>query len=98
MAQKKVVWTASAIQDQIDIFRYWSEHNQSDHFSKKLEQLFTQAASLIAAFPNIGVPTDIQGVRVKIVRAFKLFYVTTDESVIIIRVWDGRQDPERIVF
>lgn len=98
MAQKKVIWTSSAIQDRIDIFRFWSEHNHSDHFSQRLELLFTQAADLIAAYPGAGVATNMPGVRVKVVRSFKLFYVIKNEYVVILRVWDGRQDPGKVIF
>jgi plasmid stabilization system protein ParE len=95
MAQKEVIWTSSAIRDRVEIFQYWAEHNKSDHFSRKLEQLFSEAARLIAVFPGAGAETDLMGVRVKVVRTYKLFYIVQDSAIVIIRVWDARQDPEK---
>ena len=93
---KKIVWTLTAIQDRINIYQYWVEKNKSNLFSEKLERLFNESAILLSEFPEIGTPTDLQDVRVKVIRNYKLFYQFTSDSIQIIRVWDSRQNPNNL--
>lgn len=62
---KKVIWTLRSIQDRIQIYRYWEDHNQSDSYSVKLESLFNITADLILRYPEIGTTTSFPNVRVK---------------------------------
>ncbi|MCA4900682.1 MAG: type II toxin-antitoxin system RelE/ParE family toxin [Bacteroidota bacterium] len=91
---KKVEWTESAVNDRLEILKFWREHNQSDVFSLKLEILFNNAADLIAEFPKSGLATDFPNVRVKIVRSFKVFYIVDPDSIVILRIYDARRDPK----
>lgn len=93
---RKVEWTKAAIQDRFEIYRFWTEKNQTDTYSKKLEFLFKEAGQLIANFPEIGTETDFPGIRVKIVKNYKLFYKDHSDLITILRVWDSRQNPERL--
>ncbi len=90
---KEVEWTLTSIQDRFDIYRFWLNNNQSDTYSEKLELLFNEAAKLISEFPDIGIETDTPNVRIKIIKSYKLFYLNTDNSIQILRVWDSRQNP-----
>ncbi len=91
---KKIEWTESALFDRFKIYSFWLEHNKSADYSLKLELLFKETAKLISIFPEIGMETDMPGVRVKIVNRFKIFYTITRDSIRIIRVWDTKQDPD----
>jgi hypothetical protein len=51
---REIVWTLSAIEDRLLIYNFWKEHNSSDLFSEKLDNLFIDAANLISEFPEIG--------------------------------------------
>lgn len=90
---KKIVWTETAVKDRFEIYRFWLWHNKSDTYSKKLEQLFEESSKMLSKFPGMGTKTDYQGVRVKVVRNYKIFYQAFDDRIEIIRVWDARQDP-----
>ncbi len=93
---KQIVWTQTAIEDRFRIYHFWLEKNKSDLFSEKLERLFKESAILLSEFPEIGIQTDFQGIRVKIVKHYKLFYQFTEDSIQIIRVWDSRQNPDNL--
>ena len=56
--------------------------------------LFNEAAKLISEFLEIGTKTDSSGLRVKVIKSYKLFYLYETDTVQIIRVWDTRQNPE----
>lgn len=93
---KKVVWTLQSVQDRVNIYQFWLIHNKSETYSKKLEELFLITANLLAVYPELGTNTTKEGVRVKVIKTFKLFYSITPDSIEILRVWDSRQDPETL--
>jgi plasmid stabilization system protein ParE len=90
---KEIVWTETSVNDRLMIYQYWQVHNKSDTYSEKLEILFNESAKLIALFPGIGANTDFNDIKVKVVRDYKIFYRIDDDRIVIIRVWDSRQDP-----
>lgn len=90
---KKIAWSAKAQSDRKEIFRYWNERNKSTSYSGKLNYLFEDAANLIAKFPKIGKPSGYKDTRIKIVRDYLLVYKEYKDLVLIITVWDGRQNP-----
>jgi plasmid stabilization system protein ParE len=91
---KRIVWTKRAQQDRKDILLFWKHHNQSSAYSKKLNTLFKKALTLVAAHPHIGRKTDIEGVRVKLVRDYLVFYQETIDEIFILTIWDNRRNPE----
>ncbi len=93
---RKIEWTKTSISDRFKIYKFWIEKNRSDSYSKKLETLFNEAAKLISEFPKIGTETDFPGLRVKIVKSYKLFYTDDSETIRIIRIWDTRQNPQNL--
>lgn len=93
---KEVIWTEKSLRDRLYIYHFWSTHNQSNTFSEKLELLFTESAHLLARFPHIGTKTNIEGVRIKVVRSFKILYQVSPDKILILRIWDGRQDPKTL--
>jgi plasmid stabilization system protein ParE len=93
---KEVVWTEKSLKDRFSIYQFWHTHNQSNIYSDKLELLFVESALLLAKFPQIGTRTNIEGVRIKVVRSFKIFYQETSDKVLILRIWDSRQDPKNL--
>ena len=93
---KKIEWTRRSIQDRFEIYQFWVHHNKTDTYSKKLEVLFKAAALLVAEFPEVGTDTDFPGVKIKVVKNYKLFYISNPDVIQIVRVWDSRQDPKKL--
>ena len=95
---RKIEWTKTSIQDRFGIYKFWIEKNKSDSYSKILEILFNEAAKLVSEFPEIGTETDFPGLRVKVIKSYKLFYIDDSETIKIIRIWDTRQNPQNLEF
>lgn len=70
---KQVVWSQRAHKDRNNILDYWRKRNQSNAYSKKLNQLFKDSIQLIRDFPHIGKLTDEPNTRIKIVRDYPIF-------------------------
>jgi addiction module RelE/StbE family toxin len=90
---KKIVWSAKAQSDRREIFLYWNQRNKSTSYSRKLNYLFIDAANLIAKFPKIGKPSGYKDSRIKIVRDYLIVYKEYEDLILIVTVWDGRQNP-----
>jgi len=93
---RKIIWSPLAQRKRIQILRFWIEHNKSTSYSKKLNLLFKQATVLISEHPNIGRKTDIEGIRVKVVRGYLLFYEFNESDLYILTIWDSRQHPDKL--
>jgi toxin YoeB len=93
---KKVIWSLRAQSDRKNILEYWRQRNKSDSYSKKLDDRFREAIDIIKDFPQIGKLTDDQKARVKVVKDYLLIYEDTVDTIIILTIWDSRQDPEKL--
>lgn len=93
---KQIIWSLRAQKDKREILKYWSERNKSTRYSKKLNQLFKEAVKLLLKFPQVGKPTNETSVRIKIVRDYLLIYEVSRTSIIILAIWNGRQDPDKL--
>lgn len=95
---KQITWTRRAQNDRKEILQYWRERNQSTAYSKKLNELIKKAIKLIASHPHIGRRTDIENVRVKLVRDYIIFYEESEEQIFILSIWDNRRNPEEAPY
>jgi plasmid stabilization system protein ParE len=95
---KRVIWSPLAKRKRCEILEYWINRNKSKTYSRRLNSLFKGAQKLISQHPNIGTPTDDPKVRHKLVRDYSLFYELREDSIIILTVWDNRQDSDKLKF
>lgn len=93
---RRIVWVLQAQNDRKDILAYWQDKNKSANYSKKLDKLFRDALKLTAKYPFIEKPTNQKNIRIKIVRSYFLIYEIRTEEIIVLRIWDSRQNPKKI--
>lgn len=93
---KRIIWTKRAQQERKEILEFWKEHNKSKSYSKKLDHLFKKAIKLITTRPGIGRSTDIENVRIKVVRDYLIFYELINANIYILTILDSRQDPKKL--
>lgn len=96
MVRRKIVWTKKANQERKEILAYWIERNKSKTYSVKLNNLIKETVQLAAQYPNTGRKTAIENVRVKIVRDYLLFYEVNKTTLVVLSIWDSRQDEKRL--
>ena len=92
---KKIKWSERARKERFEILKYWSNRNKSKIYSSKLNQLFLENVELLTQTPDIGIPTHITDVRIKIVRDYLVYYKIQPSFIEIITVWDPRRDPNK---
>ncbi len=93
---KRVIWSQIAQNDRKEILNYWFHRNKSKTYSKKLNELFIKSIKLISDFPEIGKPTDIPNVRIKLVRDHLLVYEAQIDKILILTIFDARQNPQKL--
>jgi toxin YoeB len=93
---REVVWSVRALEERREILDFWKRHNQSSAYSKKLNSLFKAAVRLIAEHPHVGRSTDMESIRVKIIRDYLMFYEVDQSKIYIHSIWDSRQDPSKL--
>ena len=93
---KRVIWSKDAQENRKDILEYWNNRNKSRVYSRKLNQLFIEAVKLIAVYPEIGKLTEYKDVRIKIVRDYLVIYRAETNQIVILSIWDSRQNPEKL--
>lgn len=54
MAQLKIFWTETAIQQRNYIFEYWIERNKSNTYAKKLNQKIKERTELLKQNSELG--------------------------------------------
>ncbi|KUG12340.1 addiction module toxin RelE [Elizabethkingia sp. HvH-WGS333] len=92
MAARKIIWTQKANLERRDILEYWIDRNKSKKFSIKLNKLIVGTIKQIAENPGIGRKTNLENVRVKIIRDYLLFYEFDENYSKVLTLWDGRRD------
>jgi toxin YoeB len=93
---KKIIWSSQAQKDRYKILQYWIKRNKSKSYSNRLNKLFIKAIEVIAEFPEIGKPTNIENVKGKVVRDYYIFYEMVGKKLHILTIWDSRQDPAKL--
>lgn len=93
---KTIIWTLRAQSDRKNILNYWIQRNRSSAYSKKLNQLFKEAVRVISLYPKIGKPTDDSLARVKVARDYLIFYEESEDAVLVLTIWDNRQNPDNL--
>ena len=93
---KRVVWSPRARNDRTRILKYWQERNKSKVYSQKLFRLFQVSVKRIGDNPKMGKPTSLYGIRSYVVRDYLIFYEILKEHILILTIWDSRQNPTKL--
>lgn len=81
---RKIVWTLGAQKERVSILEYWNDRNQSNKYSKKLNNLIKESFVIISKFPQIGKKTDIENTRVKVLKDYLIFYEVTKSEIVVL--------------
>jgi len=96
MAGKEIIWSKRAIYDKFDILDYWIYRTKSKAFSTKLDKLFNKVLTQISIHPFSGKQTELDDIRIKIVRSYLIFYKIDKECIYVVTIWDSRRDVKKL--
>jgi plasmid stabilization system protein ParE len=90
---KRVVWSARARKELIEILKYWNNRNKSNVYSVKLNGLILNRVKIAAKMPESGMPSDDTQARVLIVKDYSIYYDIYQSHIEILTIWDNRRNP-----
>ena len=94
MAQNKIVWSDEAKADLKKILDFYIRRNGNSNYSKKLSLRIKKAVSLLKSHKHIGYKSDYGDAKVLLEGHYCIFYDVSPEEIVIVAIWDSRQDPE----
>jgi len=89
-----IVWSKRAEKLFFDILEFYYVRNKSKTYSGKLNSEIKQLIKILAKQPFLGRKTEKNNIRVLIKGNYKIFYEIEPEEIVILLVWDTRQNPE----
>ena len=98
MVKRKIIWSNKAKVKRYEILKFYIDRNKSNTYSIKLNRRINKELRLVKKYPNMGIKTDIKGVRGLIFENFILFYELNKNIIIVHYIWDSRQNPEELVI
>nr|WP_315149956.1 type II toxin-antitoxin system RelE/ParE family toxin [uncultured Flavobacterium sp.] len=98
MATRRIVWTTPAKLQLKAIFEYFNFRNKSKLYSLKLNRLIQTELKILLQQPTIGKKTDSINVRGLLIENYYIFYEINETHIIILSVWDTRQNPKRLKY
>jgi toxin YoeB len=93
---KRVVWTNTAKHQRTNILEFWYKKTGNKKYSVKISNLLRRKIRHLSKYNYLGKPTDFLNIRVISEQNYSIFYKPTRTELIIVIVWDNRQDPRKI--
>jgi toxin YoeB len=90
----KIIWTKRAEEIFFKILEFYAEHNKSNVYSRKLNSEIGKTLKLLLKHPFLGRKTEIENLRVLIKNNYKIFYKIETNAIIVLLIWDSRQNPD----
>lgn len=98
MAKRKIIWSHKARIKLYEIMDFYIERNGNSAYSAKLYKLFTKNIKLLLSHPNLGIKTDIEGVRGLVIADYIIFYELIGNDLVIHTLWPTKQDPNKLII
>lgn len=90
---RRLIWSIEARTSRKNIFDYWNNRNKSKVYSKKLNSLFKENLLIVLKLPEFGNATKYDDTKFIIVSHFEIIYNITDTEIVVLDIWDTRQNP-----
>ena len=95
MARFNIVWTSAARKDLMSILEYFIKRHGNTHYSRKLNTLIREKLKLLVQNPHMGLPSDLNGVKIIYIGPYQIIYEITHQTIIVVMLWDSIQDPDK---
>lgn len=91
---RRLIWSVTAQNSRKNLFDYWNNRNKSKVYSNKLNSLFNENLKSVVQFPEFGNSAANDNIKYVIISHFELIYKITTNEIIVLDIWDTRQNPE----
>lgn len=91
---RRLIWSVEARNSRKNIFDYWNSRNKSKEYSNKLNLLFNDNLKIVIQLPEFGIPTKSENTKFIIGSHFEILYYITPNEILVLDIWDTRQNPQ----
>ncbi len=98
MVERRIIWTTSAKLQLQEIFEYFNSRNKSKAYSLKLNRIIQAELKSLILQSNIGKKTNTINIRGLLIQNYFIFYEINEKDIVILSVWDTRQNPKKLKF
>ena len=91
---RRLIWSIEARNSRKNIFDYWNNRNKSKIYNRKLNSLFNTNLKIVTQLPECGQPTFRKDSKYIIVSHFEIIYKITPNEIVVLDIWDTRQNPQ----
>jgi len=96
MVKRVVVWTRNSEIQLQNILGFYNRRNKSIFYSEKIYVKFKTKLNTTIENPEIGIKTKLNNIRGLIVDNFILYYEILPDKIMVLKVWDCRQNHEKL--
>lgn len=96
MANREIIWTKVSEIQLKEILDFFTKRNKSGQYSRKLYKKFKTDLKTVAKTPEIGIKTKLDMIRGLIIDDYILFYEILEDKILILKVWDCRQNLDKL--
>ena len=95
---KRIIWSANALSDRIQILNYWYQRSGSKEYSRKLDRSLKDVIKHLAHFPQMGRAVEGRNERFVVKDAYQIFYSINGSDINILHLWDSRRNPDDLTI
>ncbi len=96
MAKREVIWTKNSEIQLQEILEFFTKRNKSGLYSRKLYTKFKTELLSVSKNPELGIKTKLDHIRGLIIEDYILFYEILEDRIMVLKVWDCRQNPDKL--
>jgi plasmid stabilization system protein ParE len=96
MVRRKIIWSPRSEIDLYQILEFYGKRNGNYNYSRNIYARIRKSILVLKHFPGIGAQTDIENIKNLILGDFSVFYRIKENTIEIVAVWDGKQNPDNL--
>ena len=94
MVQREIIWTRVSELQLQEILEFFNQRNKNTTYSRKVYNKLKKEVLIASKNPEIGIKTKLENIRGLIIVDYIIFYEILETRILILKVWDRRQNPE----
>jgi plasmid stabilization system protein ParE len=93
---RQIIWSKLAEQEKQHILEFYAVRNGNWDYSIKVNVLIEDAIDRLLLYPYYGTTTRYENVRMLVVFDFIIFHEIHLDKIMIMSIWDARQNPDKL--